>query len=69
MKIIKYSDEYYLSDEDDETDFYIDENPIDIDQVMDLNDYIISKLRHYCDYNGLSLLTNHTIDIIRLIKL
>ena len=69
MKIINDSDEYYFSDEEDEITDRVPKDSIDIDQLIDFNNYIVSKLKHYCYFNGLSLLIKDTLDITSLIKL
>lgn len=66
---ITYSDEYDNSEEDEPMIDYDVEDQTNIEDLIDLNNLIVNKLKHYCFFNGINLLNKNILDITPLIKL
>lgn len=69
MKIFNYSDEYDNSEDDEVMIDYDLEDQRDIEEIIIMNNIIISNLKYYCKFNGINLLNKDVLDITSLIKL
>lgn len=70
MKIFNYSDEYDISEDDEDYMYSYDpEDDIDTDNLINRNEKIVNDLWYYCHFNGINLLNKDILDITRLIKL